>query len=885
MSLWSRVANVFRADRLNREIDEELKSHIDDALEEGRDPAEVLRAFGPMLRHREEIRDARLVTWLDSLRADAVFACRQLAKKKMTAAAAVLSLSLGIGACTSAFRLIDALLLRPLPVANVDRLYDVYRQEINWDGKPDTFDGWAYPAFQQMREASRDQADLIAISYAEHMDLTYKSDQEMEKAYIQYVSGTLFGSFGLQPAVGRLLTGSDDNEPGAHPYAVLSYDYWTHRFDKDPAVIGRTVRMGSTLYEIVGVAGEGFTGTEPGTVIDMFLPATMNSYVSRSDSTWHRTLAILKPGVAVEPLRQRLDAISMAFEQERAKGFTNMSKEAIANYLHKRVELAAAPSGVSGMQEANRYSLIALAVLVALVLLIASANVANLMTAQAAARSHEMALRIAIGAGRLRLVQMVLVESTIVGLLAAATGAVFAWWSAPFVVSLLSPPDNPTRLILPADWRVLGFGLALTAAVTLLFGLMPALSASALKPAAALKGGEDPHFRRRLMNALIGAQVAFCFLVLFVAGLFVATFDRLSKQPTGFSTERLLTLDTVTQPPGRTSAAWDQVAEHLRSVPGVEKVALAGWPLLSGTGWNNSISFHGEIPSDDLTYFLSVSPGWVELMKIPFIDGRDFRSGDTYPGSAIVNETFIKRYFNGEHSVGRFFEEAGDDGGRVPLQIVGVVRDARYRGLREPIPPVAYVPFRSIDSKGVSTPDKRGTFIVRTSGSSPLALAALLRREVAQAQPGFRVSNIRTQKEINDVLTIRERLLAMLALFFAGVALLLAGVGLYGVLDYSVLQRRREIGIRMAIGAQAGGIVRLISADVFRVVLVGALSGLVLGEGSTRYIQSLFYQVKPSDPAMLAFPALIIMVAALLAALPAAIHAVRIDPVTTLRAE
>jgi hypothetical protein len=332
MSLWSRITNVFRGDRLGREIDEELQSHLADAIEHGRDPSEAQRAFGSPLRHREHSLDVRLLAWLDSLRADAIFGWRQLNKKKVTSAAAIVSLALGIGACISAFRLIDALLLRPLPTTAPDRLYDLYRQEIGWDGKPGTFDGWAYPDFRQMRAAARDQAELIAISYAERTDLTYRSDQEMEKAYIEYVSGWMFGQFGIQPTLGRLFTENDDLKPGAHPYAVLSHDYWTRRFGQDPKIVGRTFRLGDRVYEIIGVSGGPFTGTEPGTMIDLFLPAMMNHYVTRSDSTWHRTLAVLKPGVAVEPLRQKLNAISLAFEQERAKGFTNMSKQSIENY-------------------------------------------------------------------------------------------------------------------------------------------------------------------------------------------------------------------------------------------------------------------------------------------------------------------------------------------------------------------------------------------------------------------------------------------------------------------------------------------------------------------------------------------------------------------------
>jgi ABC-type antimicrobial peptide transport system permease subunit len=271
------------------------------------------------------------------------------------------------------------------------------------------------------------------------------------------------------------------------------------------------------------------------------------------------------------------------------------------------------------------------------------------------------------------------------------------------------------------------------------------------------------------------------------------------------------------------------VAEHLRTVPGVETVALASRPPLSGYSSNDSVAVNGGPPSEDMAYFLSVSPGWVDAMKIPFIDGRDFRASDTYPGVAIVNEAFAKRYFQGKSPLGRLFEIATDEGMRLRLHIVGLVRDARYLGMREPILPVAYVPFRSIDANGALQPISRGTFLVRASSSNPLPLAPVLRREVPKARSEFRVSNIRTQTEINRKYTVRERLLAMLALFFAAVALLLAGVGLYGVLDYSVVQRRREIGIRLALGAPAGDIARRVTLDIFAMVLAEALAGVALG--------------------------------------------------------
>lgn len=384
------------------------------------------------------------------------------------------------------------------------------------------------------------------------------------------------------------------------------------------------------------------------------------------------------------------------------------------------------------------------------------------------------------------------------------------------------------------------------------------------------------------MHALIAAQVAFCFLVIFVAGLFVATFEALSKQPTGFSADRILTLDTVSQRP-QPVALWDQMVEHLRSLPGVETAALADWALMNGNSRNNFIAINGAPQNEILTYFRYAGPGWAGAMKIPFIDGRDFRPSDTSPGVAIVNETFAKEYFNGQNPVGKYFNR--DPSGRMNYQIVGLVRDARYRSMREPMLPVAYVPMHSIDAKGQLQPLREATFIVRTSDSDPRRLASMLRQEVSRGVPGLRVTNSRTQLELNQQHTVRERLLATLALFFAGVALLLAAIGLYGVLDYSVLQRRREIGIRIAIGAQAGDIARRVTTEVFSMVFVGALAGVGLGVVSVRYIETLLYQVKAGDIGMLAVPSLTLIAAALLAAVPPVIRAVRVDPVKTLRVD
>jgi len=886
MWVWTRVWNVFRGDRFNRELNEEFESHIEEAIAEGRDPDGARQVFGSMLRQREASRRVRVSGWLDGLKADAIFGWRQLRRNRVTSAAAILSLALAMGACVSAFRLIDALLWRPLPVAAPERLFAVSRAELTFEGKPTHFDGWAYPDFVLMRAAAKGQAELVAVSYVERKDLTYASDEEMEKGMVQYVSGWMWESFGLHPALGRLFTQQDDRIPGAHPVAILSYDYWSRRFGRDPKAIGRTLRLGGQLLEIVGVGPKSFTGTEPGTVTEIFLPTMMHRSVTRDDSTWHRILAIIPLGAGMEPLRAKLDTINLGFERERAKGFTGMPQQSIDNYLHQRVEFLPAATGVSGLQADYRQALEWLGALVVLVLAIACLNVANLMTALAAARTREMALRVSIGAGRWRLVQMVLVESAILSGLAGGLGAIFAWRAAPLVLSMISSRDNPARLMLPPDWRVLSFGVVLIVGVMLLFGMLPAMRASAVKPVSALKGGDDPNARQRMMHGMIALQVAFCFLVLFMAGLFAKTFQRLSQIPLGYSPQGLLLLESVA-PHGKFPQGWEEVADVLRAKPGVERVAESGWPLMASSS-NNAVAVNGGPPSVDMVYFLPVSPGWFETMRMRVRAGREFMSTDVNPGAAVVNRTFAKRFFNGENPVGKNFEEVGDEGLRQHFRVVGVVADAPYRNVREVQLPVAFVPLREVDAKGVVLPEQSATFLVRMAGSdakAPMARAGELRKAVAAASAGIRVSNVRTQQELIDGQTVRERLLAVLGAFFASVALLLAGIGLYGVLNYSVLQRRREIGIRVAVGARGGAIVQLVTRSVFTMVVAGLVAGVGLGLASARYMDSLFFQVKASDTTMLAIPSVVILAAAAVATLPAVLRALGIEPVEILRAE
>lgn len=885
MPWLTRLLNLFRRDRLAQEIADEMDAHVEEALASGRDPQEVRRRLGSSLRHRERSRDSKLLPWLDALVSDVVFGWRQLRKYPTASAAAVLSLALAIGATTSAFRLIDALLLRKLPVADPDHLYVLATNFIDRDGRPDSRDDFDYPTFRRHKATVAGMADLILLGGPIQQGATYGSPDQIEKLYREFVSGNAFSLLGLRPALGRLISPADDTTPGGHPVAVLSYDYWRHRFSRDPGVIGRRFQMPGGIYEIIGVGPEGFTGTEPGAITDVFVPATMNTAALNADGwSWFRIWVRPKPGVSTAQIAQPLNAqLAIQLRQQLSEQHTDTPREIIDRLLKQSIAVVPARSGVSEMQKEYWRPLVILTVLVALVLLIACANVGNLLSAQAAARSREMALRVSIGAGQWRLIQLVLVESTILAILASALAALFSWWSAPFVVSMLAPPDDPVRLVLTPDWRVLGFGVLLATVVTLLFGLVPALRASRVKPLAALKGTADTYARRGLMSALVAAQVAFCVLVLFVAGLFVSTFQRLSTRPLGFVPRNLVMVGGSFRGQPQPAEVWRQIAGQLGQIPSVQSVSYAGWAPLSGNHWTQSVRVRGRAAEPQAPYFLEVSPGYFNTMRIGWMGGRDFRTGDTPPtldadkrpsaGVGIVNQAFARIYFDGQDPIGKLIDVRRDKDASAPLEIVGYVRDSCYSTVREVTHPTVYVPFASRGDAVV---------MVRTE-ADPRPLVPILRQELRHARPDIRVGNIQLQTAMVERQMLRERLLATLSFFFAAIALALAAIGLYGVLNYAVIRQHREIGIRIALGARASHVIRRMTAGAFFTVLCGAAIGLTAGVACGRFIESLLYEVKPGDAGMMAVPILTLLAAAAMAAIPPAIRATRIDPAQTLR--
>ena len=887
MSWTTRLTNVFRQRRLDQEIDDELASHIEEAIEQGRSPGEARKALGSALQHRERSRDIRLLPWLDALAADFVFAWRQLRKRPAVSGAAILSLALAIGAATAAFRLIHAVMLRTLPVADPQNLFLAAMTTVGRDGQTGHRDDFDYPSFRRYREAVGDRADLMVVGNVKTREMAmFGAGSEPERPSRQYVSGNFFPVLGLRPAIGRLFTADDDRVPGGHPISILSYDFWQRRFGGKPEVLGSTFRMAAGIFTIVGVAPKGFIGTEPGAVTDIFIPAMMNrEALDQRGWSWFRLWVRPKAGFTQEEVRQPMEALFAREHQENLKRFDSDTPQPVIDaYLKEKMILLPAASGASDVQREYRRPLLILAALVGLVLLIACTNVGNLMTAQATARAREMALRVSIGAGQWRLIQLVLAESLLVSALATAMGTMFASWSAPLVVAMLHVPEDPVRLVLDSGWRDIAFAALAATSVALLFGLAPALRASNVKPAGALRGGEDPHGRRRLINGLLAAEVAFCVLVQFVAGLFVSTFQRLANRPLGFSAERLLIMG-VDSPQERPPEFWMQVADQLRGTPGIESAAMASWPLLEHSRWTVSVRLPGRPVEPDFPYALAVTPGYFGTMRIGLIAGREFRLGDLparldgsnqpMAGVGIVNEAFARKYFDGQNPVGRSIYTLEGKDTPAPVEIVGYVRDTVYYDIREPMHPTIFVPAKKKEG---------GTFMVRTSGD-PLAVAPLLRRAMQTGHFGLRVRDIQPETNLVRWQMLRERLLGTLSFFFAIVALVLAAVGLYGVLNYSVTCQRREIGIRMALGARPAQIARRAASGLMGLVAAGLLAGLAAGIACGRLAQSLLYEVRATDPASMAIPLLTLLAASAAAALPPAVRAVRIDPVQTLRSE
>jgi len=807
---------------------------------------------------------------------------RMLAKNPVVTGAALFSLGLALGAAVATFALVEALILRPLPVRQPQQLiylaFPTYTPE---RPEADTFND---PLFRDLRDAARGRADLFAMSTQVMRPAVFEAGGERESVRTQYVSGDAFDRLGVPPALGRLITPSDDVTPGASPVVVVSHAFWMRRFGGDPRVIGRWFALEDRQFQIVGVASARFPGLEPGRPTDVWMPYAMynpHAFGNRAFS-WFRIVGRLNDGVSAEAAAATLQPVFTRFRRVLAQEpGPQRSPEAIARFVNTPLFVRSAANGPSPLRRQFERPLWMLASIAALVMLIAGSNVANLFLARMAAREGEMALRLSIGASRGRLIQQVLIESVLLAAGACALGLLFARGAAPAVVAMLASSGDPVRLDLAMNWRVFAVAAALTLLVTALFGLAPALRASGAAPMTVLKmSGRGSVLRSGMMRHFVAVQVAFALVVLFVGSLLVVSFARLSHVDPGFATSDvlLLSFEAVRGADARQQrAALLQALDTLRGIPGVQAVSASEFTLL-GRAWTHYIRVPGS-PYDSIeSTMVPVAAGFFETMKISIVSGRGFGPRDVEtPGAAaiVVSKSFARRYFGSAPAVGRTIDARfGENDSRRDHEIVGVAADTKY-DLRRGAEPTIYIPL---------TERLTGTIHVRVAGD-PAAFAGPLRDVMRASTPLFRMTSATPLTTVVDRTLVRERLLALLAGFFALVGLGLAALGLYGVLTYSVVQRTREIGIRSALGAPQGRLVWMVLADTIRAALAGAIIGVAGGIMLTRSVQSLLFEVTPAAFSSLALPLAVFSAIALLAAVRPAWRTARIDPAVALREE
>jgi putative ABC transport system permease protein len=662
---------------------------------------------------------------------------------------------------------------------------------------------------------------------------------------------------------------------------VLSYNFWTRRFGSSPTVLGRWFNFRGEPVQIIGVAEKKFSGLVPGFVPDLWLPKQSASEYRGWELVW----GYLKPGVRPEQARQALQAALTNFVREHPNlspgGETN---EQSLNYTNLRLDLVSAATGLkTWLPKQWARPLLILAVVATLVLLMACSNLANLLLAPAAVREGEMAMRISIGASRLRLIRQLLIESGLLAGAACILGLAFASATAPSIVNLLSASgQRAVYLDLHVDVRILALLASIGVSTTLLFGLAPALRASAVSPQQALKARSARQSGPiGILRPLLASQVGFSFIVLFVGGLLLTSFQKLTDVDLGFSKAGILLVDIRGKvPPGeKARLARFKLLDQIRRLPSVQAASMSDQGLVGGEYGEiitRDLRFPGREPESVKPLYMAVSPGFFETMRIRILDGRDFTERDVALGSAavVVNQAFVHHYLPGRSVLGQSLEQVGGSPNTVQKEIVGVVRDAKYNNLWEENSPIIYGLLEGINAM----------LEVRTAGD-PLAMARTIRHAIHDLNPALRVSSMMLQSTRIDNTLLRERLLALLSKFFAGVAVLLAAIGLYAVLSYSVVRRTKEIGIRIALGARQLGVIRLVISDIVLVVAMGLAAGMAGGLALGRFVAASLFEVKPSDFPSIALPLVCLLLAAGLTAVPPAFRAALVDPMVALREE
>ena len=823
------------------------------------------------------------------------FALRALRKSPVFSVVAIFSLALGIGANTAIFTLVDQLILNLLPVQEPDRLVLLVGEGRHY-GSDMGRNPLSYPMFEDIRDHNQVFSGVMC-RYGVNPSVGVGTETVVVGG--ELVSGNYFHLLGIQPAAGRLFTVDDDIPLGAHPYAVLSYAWWQSQFAGNAGVIGQTIRVNGYPVTIVGVSQRGFDGMEPGLPASIFValnvaPAVRPGFTDMLNRRhrWVTVYGRLKPGVSVEQARAGLQPLfHQILESEVAEpAFRNATVFDKDQFLKMNLRVLPGSQGNSMLRNRYERPLWVLLSVVGLVLLIACANLASLLTARAASRRKEIAIRLAVGCSRIRMVQQLLVESLI---LAAGGGIAGIGLAVVMVNGLLTYlPANITGYAVSStpDLRVLGFTLVLCLVTGIGFGLVPALQSTKPELAPALKdeagitlgSGAQLNFRK----VAVAAQVALCLLLLIGAGLFVRSLANLRSIDPGFRTSNVVQFSVAPRSAGydanRTDGFYRSLEERLQSLPGVHSAGLAAMAVLTSTGFDRAITVEGyrAVRGEVMKpHFDVVSPGYFETMGMHVLVGRNFTVNDdsAAPPVAVVNASFVSKYFGNRLAVGRHIGMGTDLGTPTDIEIVGVVNDSRYESLRSEIVPEAYL--------CTLQQQRNGSFVyVRTEGNPDGALRAI-RTAIQDLGPGLPIFNLKTLNRQVDESLVTERMIATLSTVFAILATVLAIVGLYGVTAYTVARRSREIGIRMALGAQSGDVVGLVMHEVLVLVLAGVIVGLPCAAALSRIARTQLYGVSPNDLLSMALPALLLTAVALIAAYVPARRAVRCDPVRILRME
>jgi predicted permease len=829
--------------------------------------------------------------------ADLKFAARGLRRNPLFATVAILSLALGIGANTAIFTLIDQILLRKLPVKNPDELVMLY-QTGNHNGSNMGSRMHSYPMYQDFQTRAQPLREVICRRL---VPASLNIDNQTERVSAEMVSGNYFTMLGVQPALGRVLNSAEDDQVySGHPVVVLSYDYWVSRFAKDPSVVGKKILVNDYPMTIVGVSAAGFAGIDPAQSPQIRVPIMMKkamtpewAWLHGDDrrARWVQVFARLKPNYTAATAEGPMQGLFTQIRQYEmtlpaAKDWSAYSRE---QFMKGKIRVVPAAMGYSGLRNDFSTALIVLMCMVGLVLLIACANVANLLIARGFMRQREIAVRLSLGASRWQLVRQLLVESLMLSIFGGIAGMALAVIMTRGLIALIPSENNPILVTPTPDLRIMAFTLVLTLLTGIIFGLLPALRASRPDPWKTLKdtvgavaGSGGSLFLRK---GLVVAQVALSFLLLFGAGLFVRSLQNLQATDTGIALDNLVTFQLSPALSGydnpRGALLYRNLLERLRSAPGINAAGHAAVSLLSGDEWDSSMSVEGHRPADgeDMQAFMNaLSPGYFTAMKIPVLEGRDFRDTDQREGDttvAIVNRKFAQHFFKGGSAVGRKIGWGVGPKTKLTIEIVGVVADSLYEGPREGVRRQVFIPAWGRNS---------AVFYVRTAHSSSEAYGQI-RREVKALDGSLPVYSMKTLESQLDETLLTDRLIALLSAGFGLLATLLASIGLYGVMAFVVARRRKELGIRLALGAQTGLVFWIVMREVLLLLAIGLVLGVPSGMALGKYVASTLYGIQPRDPWMAGGTIVVLTLVSTAAGLIPAYRASRIDPILALRYE